>query len=232
MLNRDKLRSQVQDLERLITQNPRVEKKLEGLRDKYYESVASYNLSYPEDLADVLPTMLGNIIKAAENYPGERYGFDGVHFWPRFIQVIPNAYKSAIDNVRNELSFHVNMSMISILFSVVCVLGILFAPYVGGTGSAVFNDYLGEVLRYLMGAALGFVSSGFFYNASLMTARSFSLMTRSSSDLFRLELLKQLGMKRPKSSIEEFETWQNLNELVVLGSHSLTFKKLDYREDE
>ena len=57
-------------------------------------------------------------------------------------------------------------------------------------------------------------------------------MIRSSFDLFRLDLIKKLGVNRPKDSVEEFDTWQSLNELLVLGSHSLSFKKIDYRKEE
>jgi hypothetical protein len=39
-------------------------------------------------------------------------------------------------------------------------------------------------------------------------------------------------MDRPKDSEEEFKKWQQLNEMIVLGDHSITFTKLDYREKE
>ncbi len=57
-------------------------------------------------------------------------------------------------------------------------------------------------------------------------------MIRSSFDLFRLDLLKELGLERPKDSAEEYETWYALNEMIVLGSHSLTHTKIDYRQEE
>ncbi len=57
-------------------------------------------------------------------------------------------------------------------------------------------------------------------------------MIRSSFELFRLDPLRKLELDRPNNSIEEFETWQNINELIVLGSHSLTFTKIDYRQEE
>jgi hypothetical protein len=47
-----------------------------------------------------------------------------------------------------------------------------------------------------------------------------------------VEMLKKLGLERPKDSAEEFNTWYTLNELIVLGGHSLNFKKLNYRDEE
>jgi hypothetical protein len=57
-------------------------------------------------------------------------------------------------------------------------------------------------------------------------------MIRSSFDLFRLDLLKQLGLERPKDYGEEFSTWYSLNELIVLGGHSVSFTDLKYRPEE
>ena len=42
---------------------------------------------------------------------------------------------------------------------------------------------------------------------------------------------RQYELVRPKDSIEEFDTWFNLNELILLGSHSLTFQKLTYHPE-
>jgi len=235
MRHRNILKSKIRELEEHAGNNPGREAELEDLRDKYYRVAADYDLIYPEDLADVMPSRFGNTLKAAENYPGERYGFDSIHIWPRLVHVIPTEYKLSIDTVRNELSFLVNMSILSVTFSFLCLLAIFYSMGAisgAGTDPAVFFEFSGKTLKYLAAAALGFISCGFFYNASIFSVGSFGLMIRSSFDLFRLDLLKKLGMERPKDSIEEFETWQKLNELIVLGSHSLTFKKLDYREKE
>ena len=235
MKHRDILESRIRQLEEQTGYDPGRETELDELREKYYRAAADYDLTYPEDLGDVLPTRFGNSLKAAENYSGERYGLDGVHFYPRLVQVIPTDYKLGIDNARNELSFLVNMSILSVLFSLLCVFAVFYSmgSVTGaGTNPAVYIEFSGRAAKYLSAAALGFISCGFFYNASIFSVGSFGLMIRSSFDLFRLDLLKKLGLERPKDSIEEFETWQRLNELIVLGSHSLTFTKLDYREKE
>jgi hypothetical protein len=115
------LREKRQNLEDLIHRvrtaskyNPRLEKKLEQLKGQYYNTAVEYDQRYPQDENDILPTRFGNTLKAAENYPGERYGLDGVNFFPRLVQVIPQEYKSSIDATRNELSFLVNMSILSV----------------------------------------------------------------------------------------------------------------------
>jgi hypothetical protein len=235
MSQRDTLEGEIRRLEKLVLDNPELDAELEELRDRHYKVAADYSLIYPDNLSDVLPTRFGNTLKAAENYSGERYGFDGVHFYPRLMQVVPAEYKLNIDAARNELSFLANMAILSVGFSLLCLLAIFHSMSMvsgAGTDPAIFVEFSGTVVKYLAAAALGFVSCGFFYNASIFSVNSFSLMIRSSFDLFRMDLLKKLGVKRPKDSIEEFEIWQNLNELIVLGSHSLTFEKIAYRKEE
>ncbi|SRR5258706_330360 len=233
--HRDSLGSEILHIEKHLAQNPELEEKLEQLRDQHYKAALDYDQTYPEDQGDILPTRFGNTLKAAENYTGERFGFDGVQFWPRLVHVIPAEYRQSIDAVRNELSFLVNMSILSFTFSMLCLLAIFYTmskTTVNLGGAAVFLEFLVKTLPYFIALVAGLLISIFFYNASLFSVGAFGLMIRSSFDLFRLDLLKKMGLELPKNSIEEFETWYNLNELIILGRHSLTFKKIDYRKKE
>ena len=232
---RDGLRSEILRLEKHLEQNPELEENLEQLRDQHYKAASDYDQTYPEDQSDILPTRFGNTLKAAENYTGERFGLDGVQFWPRLVHVIPAEYRQSIDAVRNELSFLVNMSILSFTFSMLCLFAIFYTmskTSVIPGGTTVFLGFLVKTSPYFIALVTGLLICVFFYNASLFSVGSFGLVIRSSFDLFRMDLLKKLGLRRPKDSIEEFETWQNLNELIVLGSHSLTFKKIDYSKEE
>jgi hypothetical protein len=58
------------------------------------------------------------------------------------------------------------------------------------------------------------------------------MVIRASFDLFRFELLKKMGLERPKNTTEEFDTWYQLNELIALGNQSVTFTSLTYRQKE
>lgn len=229
---RDELEVAILEMEE---RNPEWETKLENLRSEYYKAASKYDLNYPESPEQILPTRFGNTLKAAENYPGERYGFEGVQLWPRLLHVIPPEYKQNIDGARNELSFLVNMSILSMIFSTLCICAFFYSMWSTDLGSGGLMNYLAFMsiaTKYLIAAAAGFLSCGFFYNASIFSVSSFGLMIRSAFDLFRLDLLKKLELVRPNDSIQEFETWSILNELIVLGSHSLTFQKLDYRPEE
>lgn len=231
----ESLEKEYYHLKKLAANNPLLEERLGKILDEHYRVASEYDQSYPANLDDVLPTRFGNTLRAAENHATQRYGFDGVAFWPRLIHVIPDSYKATIDSTRNELSFLVNMSILSLAFSFLCVLAIFHAmgtTTVVSANVAVFGMLVGSVLKYLIAAAAGMILFSFFYNASIISLGTFTLTIRSSFDLFRLDLLRKFELVRPRSFDKEFDTWLNLNELIILGNRSLTFQKFSYRKEE
>lgn len=232
---RESLKRQIQEIGRSADKSPTTKTLTRNLRREYYSVASEYDHLYPSNPDEILPTQFGNILKASEQYPGTRYGFDGVEFWPRLIHVIPKEYQQTIDNSRNELSFLVNMSMLSIVFVFLCMVAIFFSLYnspVEVSNSELFVAAAGISLRYIIAAAFAFVGNVFFYKAAIYSVSSFGLMIRSAYDLFRMDLLKKYQLKQPSNSREEFYAWKELNEFVVLGKHSLTFKQLDYQTDD
>lgn len=221
-------------LKNFNSNDPHLKDKLGIILDEHYRVASQYDQNYPAHLDDVLPTRFGNALKAAEDHAVQRYGFDGVTFWPRLIHVIPDSYKATIDSTRNELSFLVNMSILSVVFSFLCVMAIFHTMATTDVVSGnieVFETFVGNVLKYLFATLLGMIGFAFFYNASIISLGSFTLTIRASFDLFRLDLLKKLELVRPNDFDEEFDTWENLNELILLGNRSLTFQKFSYREE-
>ena len=67
--------------------------------------------NYPRREADVMPTRLGNVLKAAETYPAdtERYHLDAVFFWPRLIAVIPQSARDDLSDSRAGLALLLNV---------------------------------------------------------------------------------------------------------------------------
>jgi hypothetical protein len=215
--------------------NPALEERLEQILDKHYQIAGTYDERYPANPDLILPTEFGNKLRAAEDHATQRYGFDGVLFWPRLIHVVPDSYKAMIDSTRNQLSFLVNMSILSAVFSFLCILAIPHTWWItdiAGNSPAIATVFVGNIVKYLLAAGLGVVLCGFFYNASMISLSSYTLAIRASFDLFRLDLLKKLEIERPGDFNKEFETWKNLNEMIVLGNRSLTFKPFRYRPED
>lgn len=127
------------------------------------------------------------------------------------------------------------MSLLSGIFSALCILAIFHTMGTTDVVSAnteVFAAFMRQVIRYMSAAVLGIVSGGFFYKASIISLGTFAHTIRASFDLFRLDLLRKLELIRPNNSTEEFNTWLNLNEFILLGNHSLSFDPLQYRKEE
>ncbi|MPZ82153.1 MAG: hypothetical protein GEV28_17850 [Actinophytocola sp.] len=45
----------------------------------------------------LMPTRLGNVLRAAEDYPhsNDRYGMDSAFFWPRLYSVLPDSFRAS-----------------------------------------------------------------------------------------------------------------------------------------
>ena len=53
----------------------------------------------PAELGPVVPTRLGNALRAAESYPGsdEGWGLDAVFWWPRPCLLLPDRARNQVD---------------------------------------------------------------------------------------------------------------------------------------
>jgi hypothetical protein len=224
---RENLKRNIKFLEEKKNRSEDEELSLNVLKTAYYTTVATYDQLYPPANAEIMPTQFGNILKASEAYSGTRYGMDAVQFWPRLWHVIPPSYQQTIVEARNELSFLVNMSTLSVMFYMLCILAILYNAPIPGTNPD-WGLVLDNSIRYIIAGTFSFLANRFFNKAAIFSVGDFGVMIRSAYDLFRLDLLEQFRLKQPKNSVEEFQVWQNLGELIVLGQESLDFKPLQY----
>jgi hypothetical protein len=71
---------------------------------------------WPEQEDDLLPTRLGNILRAAERRPYHRYGLDAIVCWPRLWLLLPEAVKKDLQAAQTELSNAVRLVFWSLLF--------------------------------------------------------------------------------------------------------------------
>jgi hypothetical protein len=225
----DLLKVEIKKLKRKRKRTPTEDLTLEALQDAYYAKVTEYDKQYPPPHVEFMPTRFGNILKASEAYSGTRYGIDAVQFWPRLWHVIPPSYQQTIEEARNELSFLVNMSALSLLFYGFCVLAILAnAPSPLSPIPPDWAKIFDNSVRYILAAGLALTTNWFFNRAAIFSVGDFGFMIRSAYDLFRLDLLEQFRLKHPKNSIEEFKIWRNLGQLIALGQDAMEYKPLEY----
>jgi hypothetical protein len=53
---------------------------------------------YPTERAEIMPTQLGNVLKASEMYAGERYNLDAVLIWSRLLPALPKEFVESFSN--------------------------------------------------------------------------------------------------------------------------------------
>lgn len=191
-----------------------------------------YQLNYHPNYKMALPTRFGNIFRSAESYSGDRYKIDSIITWPRLIHVIPPSYFSKLEQSNSGLAFLINCMTLSGFLSVACFLasGYQFLMHQLALKEVekllYFIDitkedvaiYLERGWIYFVLATLLVGSTFIFYNATLPAVRQYGGLIRSSFDLFRFDLAKQLHSKLPVDSEEEKDFWMKWSEFVAIGS--------------
>ncbi len=171
------------------------------------DSMLVYN--YPSRKENIMPTDLGNILKASEEYPRLRYGLDPVVLWEHLYLQLPSDLRDALDVSFNEMVLMLRSSILS------AVLGIEWFIFTIFKGIYPLNYLkLGMALLFL------FVFSTFaldFYRVSLAAALKFSKLIRTAFDLYRARLAKAFGYELPEELEKEREFWNNLTLFIYRG---------------
>jgi len=155
-------------------------------------------LAFPPQ-SPVMPTRLGNALRAAESYPGDeqRWGIDAVFWWPRLYLILPDSARTQVDDARAGLDQLVVLTMLSAAFGTV----------------ALALSCAGLNLTVGLGCAAGaFLLSRGSYLAAVTSAAVFGDLVRSCYDLFRGDLLTRLGWPMPPTLKRERQLWGALGQ--------------------
>ena len=138
----------------------------------------------------VMPTQFGNVLRAAEDHPFDRYGISGVRAWPLLWMCLPRHVRVAVNSARRDLERAVSLMIWSGLLS----LWIVFIPWGRWVVVAGVLSGVGVVVCYL---------------ALEAPAQRFALIFQSTYDLYRFDLYEQLRLRPPASPFEEWEAAQD-----------------------
>ncbi|MFI1035196.1 hypothetical protein [Streptomyces sp. NPDC020951] len=155
---------------------------------------------FPPEPQDLLPTRLGNALRAAEFYASDsrRYGIDAVFFWPRLYPLLPDALRGALGAARASLE----------QFLVISSLSAAFVP-VTAVLAAVLDLPVAVWLPVLTCTTL---LSPLAYRAAVSAALSYSELVRSAFDTHRRALLAAMGLALPETLEAERTLWQALGQ--------------------
>jgi hypothetical protein len=167
---------------------------------------------YPELTSELLPTRLGNVLRAAERRAGRNYGFtDPIAMLPRIYPYISAPLAEAIGDARDELD--IACRMCAVLWS----LAVIVAGVLAGDGAVLATG--GFVLAVP-------VAAGFFgavsYRGAVRAGESYGRFLFYVFDLHRRDLIRALGYEPPRSPKEEFALIGAISGWLVNGQAAPT----------
>jgi hypothetical protein len=156
---------------------------------------------YPVASHLLMPTRLGNLLRAAEEYPYVRYGLEVTVTWPRLWLILPESTRKEVAGARQALDERTRIMGWGLLFtiwsiwawwSVVVALSVTLVAYRGMLSAAALY---GELLR-------------------------------ATFDLYRFRLYKSLNWPVPTSPADERGHGEDLTEYLHRGIpvHAVRFK--------
>lgn len=140
----------------------------------------------------LMPTRLGNSLRAAELRPQNKYGLDAVVCWPHLWLLLPDQARNELQEARANLNTAARIWLWGVLFTLWTPLALCALP--AGLGVAWFA-----------------------YRWSLSAARSYGDLLDAVFDLYRNELYKALRWPLPTDSDEEKTMGARLSEYLWRG---------------
>lgn len=155
---------------------------------------------FPRDPQRLRPTRLGNALAAAEEYPLEVYGLDGVLWWPRLLVVLPDSFHRQIDDAMAPLVGLLNLGMVLVIGAFVASIALLFDGI--------------SWMPFWLPALVGLPAAWLCYRAAVGYAVGLGSLIRVAFDFHRLDILRKMSIRVPESYEVERTLWKNLNAWV------------------
>lgn len=146
---------------------------------------------YPADHTYLMPTRLGNILRAAERRPVARYGLDPIICWPRLWMLLP-------DNARNDLAGTRHALDEAVRWIIWGLLLLVWTAYIWWA------------------AILGIALVVWGYYSAVAAATVYGDLLETVFDLYRGSLYKSLRLPTPMMS-DEISHGQRLTQYLYRG---------------
>lgn len=152
-----------------------------------YRDLSSYRtldrrLEVRTPSGELMPTDLGNILRAAETRPLDKYGLDVLVCWPRLWLLLPESATKDLTAARASLDASVRT----------CLWGLLFLVWSVWAWWAVPAGVATVLLAY---------------RSAMAAAGTYGSLVESAFDVYRLDLYKKAGWSEPPKSIAEQIEW-------------------------
>ncbi|MFF7274452.1 hypothetical protein [Streptomyces griseorubiginosus] len=145
----------------------------------------------------LLPTALGNALRAGEIRAGERYGLSTLASWPRIYMQVSDRMADALRSTREALDAATNLCWCFLALSVI--------------SAAAFYDEPG--LWWLCGC--GLLLAAVAYKGAITAAQTYSGLMHVVYDLHRFDLVEALHLRLPDDPDDEEELFTQLSDLFA-----------------
>jgi hypothetical protein len=142
----------------------------------------------------LMPTRLGNILRAAEQKPLEKYGLDAVICWSRLWLMLPEGVKQDLQIARADLDAAARFWLWTVLFMGWALVGAWWAVPLG-------------ILAAL----------GIYYYWAIAAAMTYGDLIEATFDLYRHLLYQSLRWRQPNDPTEERRVGGQLTEYLWRG---------------
>jgi hypothetical protein len=147
----------------------------------------------PPQPEDVMPTAVGNRLKAAELHPQARYGMDSIITWPRLWPLLSDELRQAISEARVNLNAAARLLGWGLLTCVWVVWGAIWA------------------------VPLGLMLTVVAWFRAVYAAEVYGDLIRTAFDLHRFDLYAALQWPRPPDSASERVYGERLTQYLFRG---------------
>lgn len=176
--------------------------------------------NYPHIESLILPTRLGNVIRSFEVYPLREYGMDSIALYTRLISKMEKDFAVIIDEAKTSFDFMINCSALAVLLLITLVFSGLYYGLIFGSGYAL--------AAFLLKISVLTLVSYLAYLGAVNQAADWGQTVKSGFDLYRNDLLKQLGFSSvPANKREERVMWEKISRQMIDGD-SLKGPRIDY----
>ncbi|MDQ7030281.1 MAG: hypothetical protein Q9O62_11140 [Ardenticatenia bacterium] len=175
-------------------------------RRRYGHLQARLYRDFPSREDRILPTRLGNVLRAAEDYSTTRYGLDGVFWWPRLEPLLPESLLARLEATFMGLVALLNLATLSVLYALLLLFNLLLCWRGCVTMGRDFWWWSWPLV-----AVLALVVAYVIYRGAVAQARAYGDLIRVAYDEHRFRVLEALHIARPQTPAEEHALWRRLS---------------------
>jgi hypothetical protein len=166
----------------------------------------------------IMPTRLGNVLRAAEDRAGQPYGLQTVVIWPHLFPLLSDKVSDIVVDERNQLDMAVRLCFAFLL------AGIGFAGIL--MWQLGYANMPSDRWRWLVVPAVSLALSLLSYRGALNAALLYGVGLETAFALHRFDMLAAMHLPLPENHKVERKANSNLSELFQYGRGAIKPRQL------